>query len=122
MYALVARRHMHLYGTTEDHLARSPSRSARGRTGIPRRSSTTSRSPRRLPPLALDRRAVPSLDCCLVSNGGCAVIVTAAERARGCEEAAGLPVGMAQGWVAIPPTRLSSGAVLAKEPAFRMAT
>jgi len=37
MYALVARRHMHRYGTSQDHL------------------------PRRLPPLALDRRAVPSL-------------------------------------------------------------
>src|SRR5437899_3308789 len=61
-------------------------------------------------------------DCCLVSNGGLAVVVTGRERAR---EARKPPVyirGMAQGHLGGDPSdTLSSGAVLSREPAFRMA-
>jgi len=61
-------------------------------------------------------------DCCLVSNGGLAVIVTRAERARSLRQPPVFILGMAQGHLGGDPSdTLSSGAVLTREPAFRMA-
>ena len=77
MYALVARRHMHLYGTTQDHL---------GQIAVAQRKWANLNPAAQLhdQPLTLDdyRRSrwivepFHLFDCCLVSNGGCAVIVT----------------------------------------------
>ena len=81
-YALAARRHMEAYGTNEEHFAavavaqRDWARdnpSAQMRAPITVEDHHNSRwvaEPFRL------------LDCCLVSNGGIAVVVTSAERAR----------------------------------------
>jgi acetyl-CoA acetyltransferase len=81
MYALAARRHMMTYGTTSEHL---------GRIAVAQREWA------RLNPLAQMRKPMTLedhqasriivdpfhlFDCCLVSNGGIAVIVTTAERA-----------------------------------------
>src|SRR6185369_12596101 len=123
MYALVARRHMHLYGTTQDHL---------GQIAVAQRKWANLNPAAQLhdQPLTLDdyRRSrwivepFHLFDCCLVSNGGCAVIVTSAERARAAKKAPVYLWGMAQGHLGGDPAdRLASGAVLAKEPAFRMA-
>jgi acetyl-CoA acetyltransferase len=61
-------------------------------------------------------------DCCLVSNGGCAVIVTSADRARSLRRPPVYLRGFAQGHLGGDPAdTLSSGAVLTREPAFRMA-
>jgi acetyl-CoA acetyltransferase len=61
-------------------------------------------------------------DCCLVSNGGLAVIVTAGDRARDLRRPPVYVRGMAQGHLGGDPLEtLSSGAVLSAEPAFRMA-
>src|SRR5262249_11790426 len=62
------------------------------------------------------------MDCCLVSHGGLPVIVTRAERARTLRQPPVYNLGMGQGHLGGDPSdNLSSGAVLAKEPAFSMA-
>ena len=82
-YALPTRRHMHLYGTTSEQL---------GRIAVTFREHA-SRNPRAVMggrPMALeDHQASPMIadphrlfDCCLESDGACAVVVTSAERAR----------------------------------------
>src|SRR5881397_3442743 len=123
MYALVARRHMHRYGTSQDHL---------GAVAVGQRRWATLNPAAQLrdQPLTLDdyhrsRWIVEPFhlfDCCLVSNGGLAVIVTGAERARNLRRPAVYIWGMGQGHLGGDPSdTLASGAVLAREPAFRMA-
>jgi len=123
MYALVARRHMHLYGTTQDHL---------GQVAVAQRRWANLNPAAQMhdQPLTLDeyRRSrwivepFHLFDCCLVSNGGCAVIVTSAERARAAKKPPVWILGMGQGHLGGDPAdALRSGAVLAKKPAFDMA-
>jgi acetyl-CoA acetyltransferase len=82
-YALPTRRHMHLYGTTSEQL---------GHIAVTFREHA-SRNPRAVMggrPMTLeDHQASPMIadphrlfDCCLESDGACAVVVTSAERAR----------------------------------------
>jgi acetyl-CoA acetyltransferase len=82
-YALPTRRHMHLYGTTSEQL---------GMLAVTFREHA-SRNPRAVMggrPLTLeDHQASPMIadphrlfDCCLESDGACAVVVTTPERAR----------------------------------------
>ncbi len=82
-YALPTRRHMHLYGTTSEQL---------GLLAVTFREHA-SRNPRAVMggrPMTLeDHQASPMIadphrlfDCCLESDGACAVVVTTAERAR----------------------------------------
>src|SRR5512139_2428498 len=122
-YAMVARRHMHLYGTTNDHF---------GAIAVGQRQ-WANRNPRAQfhdTPMTLDdyhksRWVVEPFhlfDCCLVSNGGLAVIVTSAERARNLKQPPVYIWGMGQGHPGGDPSeRLASGAGLAKDIAFRMA-
>ena len=123
MYALVARRHMHRFGTTQEHL---------GLLAVAQRrwANANPQAQLRDQPLTLDdytrsRWIVEPFhlfDCCLVSNGGVAVIVTSAERARSLKKPPVYLRGMAQGHLGGDPAdTLSSGAVLTREPAFRMA-
>jgi acetyl-CoA acetyltransferase len=123
MYALVASRHMHLYGTTQDHL---------GAIAVAQRRWANANPAAQLhdQPLTLDGYRASRwivepfhlFDCCLVSNGGLAVIVTSAERARALKKPPVYIWGMGQGHLGGDPAdRLSSGAVLTKEPTFRMA-
>src|SRR5438046_2556736 len=123
MYALVARRHMHRYGTTQDHLGAVAVAQRRWANLNP--AAQMHEQPLTLEDYHRSRWIVEPFhlfDCCLVSNGGLAVIVTGRERAR---EARKPPVyirGMAQGHLGGDPSdTLSSGAVLSREPAFRMA-
>jgi acetyl-CoA acetyltransferase len=82
-YALPTRRHMHLYGTTSEQL---------GAIAVTFREHA-SRNPRAVMggrPMTLeDHQASPMIadphrlfDCCLESDGACAVVVTTQERAR----------------------------------------
>jgi acetyl-CoA acetyltransferase len=123
MYALVARRHMHRFGTTQDHL---------GAVAVAQRCWANANPQAQLhdQPLTLDdyRRSrwivepFHLYDCCLVSNGGLAVIVTSAARARDLRRPPVYVRGMAQGHLGGDPAdTLSSGAVLAGPPALAMA-
>jgi acetyl-CoA acetyltransferase len=82
-YALPTRRHMHLYGTTSEQL---------GMIAVTFREHA-SRNPRAVmggrPMTLADHQASPMIadphrlfDCCLESDGACAVVVTTRERAR----------------------------------------
>lgn len=123
LYAMVAQRHMHLYGTTNDQL---------GAIAVAERE-WANRNPAAQfhdAPMTLDdyrksRWVVEPFhlfDCCLVSNGGVAVIVTSAERARDLKRPPVYLWGMGQGHPGGDPLEtLTSGAPLAKETAFEMA-
>jgi acetyl-CoA acetyltransferase len=95
-YALAAARHMHEFGTTREHLAEV---------------AVAARKWAQLNPAAFDRgdltvdgvlssRMVSSpltvRDCCLVTDGGGAVIVTSAERARSLRKAPVFILGAAE--------------------------
>ena len=123
MYALVARRHMVRYGTTQDQL---------GAVAVAQRrwANLNPQAQMHDQPLTLEdyhrsRWVVEPFhlfDCCLVSNGGLAVIVTSAERARDLRRPPVYLRGMAQGHLGGDPSdTLASGAVLTREPALRMA-
>ncbi|HZR82710.1 MAG TPA: thiolase family protein [Candidatus Binatia bacterium] len=123
LYALVAQRHMHRFGTTSDHL---------GEIAVAERA-WANRNPHAQfhdKPLTLSEYhasrwvAEPFhlLDCCLVSNGGLAVIVSSAERARDLRQPPVYVRGMGQGHPGGDPVEtLTSGAPIAARTAFRMA-
>jgi acetyl-CoA acetyltransferase len=123
MYAMVARRHMHLFGTTNDHL---------GAVAVAQRqwanlnpTAQMHGTPMTMEDYHRSRWVVEPFhlfDCCLVSNGGLAVIVTSAERARDLAKSPVYIWGMGQGHPGGDAAEtLASGAGLAKQLAFRMA-
>ncbi len=82
-YALAARRHMERYGTTSEQLGAIAVSNRRWAAGNP---LAQMRDPISVEDHQRSRWVVEPLhllDCCLVSNGGIAVIVTSAERAAG---------------------------------------
>src|SRR5262245_26229513 len=123
MYALVARRHMHRYGTTQDQLGAVAVAQRRWANRNPQAQMHD--QPLTLEDYRRSRWVVEPFhlyDCCLVSNGGLAVVVTSAERARDLARPPVYIRGMAQGHLGGDPAdTLASGAVLSREPAFRMA-
>jgi acetyl-CoA acetyltransferase len=123
MYALVASRHMHLYGTTQDQLGSVAV--AQRRWALANPAAQMHDKPITLDDYRASRWIVEPFhvfDCCLVSNGGLAVIVTSAERARALRKPPVYIWGMGQGHLGGDPSEtLRSGAVLAKKPAFAMA-
>jgi len=126
MYAMAARRHMERYGTSSEQL---------GAIAVAQRDWAV------LNPLAQLRTPITIqdylasrwvaepfrlLDCCLVSNGGIAVIVTSADRAAGLRQ----PPVHVRGWAQAHPGHsgrrfddfgLVSGAATAGPAALRMA-
>ncbi len=125
-YALAARRHMGLYGTTNDHF---------GAVAVSNRKWAT------MNPAAMQRGEMTIddyhgsrwivepfhlLDCTLVTNGAVAVVVTSAERARDLKQPPVHVLGMGQGHPGNPQragyeNEINTGAALAKETAFGMA-
>jgi acetyl-CoA acetyltransferase len=125
-YAMAARRHMDRYGTTSEQL---------GAIAVAQRDWAV------MNPLAQLRKPITIqdylasrwvaepfrlLDCCLVSNGGIAVIVTSADRAAGLRQ----PPVYVRGWAQAHPGHsgrrfddfgLVSGAATAGPAALRMA-
>lgn len=96
-YALAARRHMHLFGTTSEQL---------GAIAISQRKWAQMnpwaqmRKPLTMEDYLNSRYIVEPFhlfDCCLVSNGGIAVIITSAERARSLKQPPVYVLGMGQG-------------------------
>ena len=82
MYALALRRHMHLFGTDHDQLGTIAVGQREWALMNPRAQM---RNPMTMEDYHASRWVVEPLhllDCCLVSNGAVAVIVTSAERAR----------------------------------------
>lgn len=123
LYAMVARRHMHAYGTTQDHLGAVAVAERRWANMNP--AAQFYDTPLTLEQYHTSRWVVEPfhvLDCCLVSNGGVAVIVTSAERARSLRKPPVYIWGMGQGHPGGDVAEsLTSGARLAKRTAFGMA-
>jgi len=122
-YAFVARRHMDLYGTTQDHLGAIAVEQRKWAVRNP--EAQFHDIPMTMEDYHSSRWVVEPFhlyDCCLVSNGGCAVIVTSAERAKGLKKPPVYLLGMGQGHPGGDPMdTLLSGAPIAKETAFKMA-
>ena len=81
-YALAATRHMHLYGTTSEQLAEVAVAARQWAMRNPkalRRSALTVDEVLASPMISTP---LHGLDCCLVTDGGGAVVMTSAERAR----------------------------------------
>lgn len=122
-YAMIAKRHMHVYGTTQDQL---------GLVATSQRDWACSNpdAEMRTRPLGLEdyhasRWIVEPFhvhDCCLVSNGGACVIVTELARARALRRPPVPVMGYGQGHPGTDPIEtLSTGATLAGPTAFAMA-
>ena len=80
--ALIYRRHMHEYGTTTEHFGHV---AVAQRAHAARNPNAVMRQPISLADHQHSRwiaEPLRLLDCCLETDGGCAVVVTAAERAR----------------------------------------
>jgi acetyl-CoA acetyltransferase len=80
-YALAASRHMHEFGTTREQLA---SVAVAARTWAAMNPRAWSRDPLSVDDVLASRMVADPLtlrDCCLVTDGGAAIVVTSAERA-----------------------------------------
>jgi acetyl-CoA acetyltransferase len=125
-YALAARRHMHAYGTNEDHFAAvavSTRDWARDNPHAQLRDPITVEDHHNSRWIAEPLRL---LDCCLVSNGGVAVVVTSAERARDLRQPPAYIWGWGQGHPGYVMERgcewgLTTGAIQSGKSAFSMA-
>ena len=95
-YALAAQLHMHEYGTTSEQLAAI--------AVTTRRHATLNPHARYRDPITVEdvlaSRVVSSplhlLDCCMISDGGGALVVTSAERARDCRKPPAFVLGAAE--------------------------
>jgi acetyl-CoA acetyltransferase len=95
--ALGARRHMALYGTTSEQLGWI---AVNGRRNAVRNPAAVMREPITLADHQASRMIVDPLhllDCCLISDGGVALIVTSPERARDAARGGVRILGMGQG-------------------------
>ncbi|MEV1243672.1 thiolase family protein [Nonomuraea sp. NPDC049750] len=126
MYALAARRHMQKYGTTSEQLGHI---AVAQRAWAARNPLAQMRTPITLEDHQSSRWIAEPfhlLDCCLVSNGGVAVIVTSADRAADLAQ----PAVHIRGWGQAHPGYvmgrdsefgLVSGAALSGPTALKMA-
>ena len=122
-YAMAARRHMAEFGTTSEQF---------GAIAVAERdwAVKNERAQMRTPMTIEDHQAsryivepLHLLDCCLVSNGAVAVIVTSVERAAGVKSAPAYVLAMAQGHpgdsrAAGDPHEVSTGAAIARETLY----
>lgn len=122
LYAMAARRHMELYGTTSEQF---------GAIAVSQRkwALMNPRAQMKKPMTLADHQASRMIadplhlfDCCLVSNGGIAVVVTSAERARDLRQPPVYIWGMGQGHSGQRPDNLTrTGAVVSSRTAYQMA-
>ena len=95
--AITARRHMALYGTTSEQLGWV---AVNGRRNALLNPNAVMREPMTLEDHQASRMIVDPLhllDCCLISDGAVAIIVTSPERARDARKPAATIWGMGQG-------------------------
>lgn len=125
-YAMIARRHMEEFGTTHEQLGAIAVAARRHGAKNP---DAQLRKPLTLEEYAVSRPVVDPLrrdDCCLISDGGAAVVVMSAERARALKVDAAVPIlGFGQGqtsWeVAQRPSLTETAAAVSGRIAFEMA-
>lgn len=125
-YAMLARRHMGEFGTTSDQL---------GAIAVAcRKHGAANPNAQLRKPLTLEQYRESRLiaaplrrdDCCLVSDGGAAVVIMSAQRAKELGVAKPVPIlGFGQGqtsWeVALRPDLTTTAATVSAQTAFKMA-
>jgi acetyl-CoA acetyltransferase len=124
-YAMIAARHMHQFGTTPEQLAEV---AVAARTWAQLNPKAWSRDPLTVDDVLASRMMADplhKLDCCLVTDGGGAVVITSAERGRDARKKAIRVLGAGEShthWhiAQMPDLTVSAGAVSARE-AFGMA-
>ncbi|HUG29485.1 MAG TPA: acetyl-CoA acetyltransferase [Candidatus Limnocylindria bacterium] len=124
-YALIAARHMAQFGTTSEQLAEI---AVAARLWAERNPKAWNRDPLTIEDVLASRPIcdpLRRLDCCLVTDGGGAVVVTTADRARDARTRAVRVLGAGESqthWTIaqMPDLTVSAGAVSARE-AFGMA-
>lgn len=126
-YAMVARRHMHDYGTTSEQLA-EVAVAARKHATLNPGSVMGGRGEITIEEVMNSRLIADPLhlfDCCLVNNGGGAVVMTSLERARSLRKAPVVMLGWGEGFafydLMSSPTLTSFGGVAAANTAFGQA-
>ncbi|MBI4234620.1 MAG: thiolase family protein [Chloroflexi bacterium] len=124
-YAMIAQRHMYEYGTTHDQLG---SVAISTRQWASMNPNAHMRQPITLEDYHTSRWVAwpfHLLDCCLVSDGGAAVVVTSRERAQSLKKKPVSIMGIGQKHLAwdLPyrPNLTTSGAKVSGETAFQMA-
>ena len=125
LYALIAARHMHQYGTTPEQLAAI---AVAARQWARLNPKAWSRDPLTVQDVLASRMIsdpLHRLDCCLVTDGGGAVIVTTAARARNAAKRAVRVLGAGESHThwhisQMPDLTISAGRVSGKQ-AFEMA-
>ncbi|MFN3973867.1 MAG: thiolase C-terminal domain-containing protein [Dehalococcoidia bacterium] len=124
-YAMIAQRHMIEFGTTHEHLAAV---AISNRKWASKNPNAHMREPITLEDYHNSRWVCwpfHLLDCTLISDGGAAVVVTSADRARHLRKRPVYIMGIGQHHIAwdLPnrPTLTTSGAKISGEIAFRMA-
>jgi acetyl-CoA acetyltransferase len=124
-YAMAAQRHMHEYGTTSEQLARI---AVTVRDHAARNPNALYRDPITVDDVVSSRMIADplhKLDCCVISDGGGALIMTTAERARDLRQPPAYVLGAAAAqthWnISTMPDFTSTGAVAAGAEAFRQA-
>ena len=125
-YAMIARRHMQEFGTTQEQLGAVARACRRHGANNP---DAQLRKPLSAEDYAVSRPVVDPLrrdDCCLISDGGAAVLLMSAERARQLGVPAPVPIlGFGQGqtsWdVAQRPSLTDTAAAISAATAFSMA-
>jgi acetyl-CoA acetyltransferase len=125
-YAMIARRHMEEFGTKQEHLGAVAQACRRHGANNP---GAQLRKPLSAQDYAASRQVVDPLrrdDCCLISDGGAAVVLMSAVRARAVGVPAPVPIlGYGQGqtsWeVAQRPRLTDTAAAVSAATAFAMA-
>ena len=125
LYALVAQRHMHEYGTTAEQLAQVAVTMRRHAGLNPNAHKREPISVKDVLDSPLTTAPLHMLDCALVSDGAAAAIVTSIERARDLRQPAvrllGQGYGMSHGYIGEYKTLTTTGAVDAGRTAFARA-
>ena len=111
-FATIARRHMHEFGTTAEQwaaIAISARRHANGHPGAVMREKRLSLADYLEQPMLVD--PLRMADCCLISDGGAAYLMTSPERARDLRPAPVVVAGVGEG-------RAGTGSYWSQQPAF----
>jgi acetyl-CoA acetyltransferase len=124
-YALAASRHMHQYGTTREHLAAV---AVAARQWAQLNPVAWEKKPLTIEDVLKSRMISHPLsvrDCCLVTDGGGAIVMVSAERAKSLKKAPAYVLGCGHGTthmnISSMPDLTVTGAKHAGEAAYRMA-
>lgn len=124
-YALAASRHMHDYGTTSEQLAEIAVQTREWATMNPRARLQEPITVADVLASPMEASPLHKLDCCLVTDGAGAVVLTSAERARDLRRPPAYVLGAGTGhthsMISQMPTLTETGAVISGRDAYVVA-